>query len=238
MIEIRHTPDQLQHLKHAYEQIYTEGTLEHPASYYQWILKHLRPAEGAMLLDVCCGTGRLADEALALGRGVNAFGADFSHVAVRQARAPMCVSDALRLPFADGIFDCVVNLGSLEHQTDMPLGVREMARVLKPTGECCILVPNLFGLLWTIRVAKWTGELDDDKQPLQRYATRGEWQRLIERNGLRVHRTIGYELPPPTTPTMWWTYIRDPWMKLLPTLLWPLIPVNLASMLVFFCIKA
>jgi SAM-dependent methyltransferase len=236
MIEIRHTSDQLERLKQAYEQIYTVGTLEHPASYYQWILKHLRPAPGKKLLDVCCGTGKLAD----LARESNAigFGADFSYAAVRQSCAPTCVSDALRLPFADNTFDYVVNLGSLEHLTDMAMGVSEMARVLKPAGQCCVLVPNLFGLLWTIRVAKWTGELDDDKQPLQRYATRGAWMRLIEGNGLSVRRTIGYELPPPTTLNMWWSYIRDPWMKLLPTLVWPLIPVNLASMLVFFCTKA
>jgi SAM-dependent methyltransferase len=236
MIEIRHADKDETQLQQAYDRIYKEGTLEHEKSYYRWILKQLRTRPGSRLLDVCCGTGKLAD--LARQERIFAFGADFSHVAVQQATSPMCVSDALELPFADQTFDYVVNLGSLEHLSDMRLGVREMARVLKPSGDCCVLVPNTFGLLWTIRVAKWTGEIDDDGQPLQRYGTRGEWQRLLNANGLVVRRVIGYELPPPNSARMWKDYLANPWMKLIPLLMWRFIPINLASMFVFFCGKS
>lgn len=235
MIEIRHTDKQASALKEAYESLYTTSTTEHAQSYYLWILKQLKPRAGGALLDVCCGTGKLAE--LARANGIRAIGADFSFIALRQCTAPVAVADALRLPFASDAFDYVVCLGSLEHLVEMNAGVREMARVLKPGGEACVLVPNTFGLLWTVRYAKWTGEIAEDDQPLQRYATRGEWQRLLTNNGLQVSRVIGYELPPPISLKMWREYIRDPWMKLLPLALWRFIPVNIASMLVFFCQK-
>lgn len=235
MIEIRRTDNQSSRLKEAYEELYTTSTTEHAKSYYLWILKHLKPRAGSTLLDVCCGTGKLAE--LARQSGVVASGTDFSFVALRQSTAPTAVADALSLPFASNSVDYVVCLGSLEHLVEMSMGVREMARVVKPGGEACILVPNTFGLLWTIRYAKWTGEIATDDQPLQRYGTRGEWHRLLTANGLNVTRVMGYELPPPISLKMWREYIFDPWMKLLPLALWRFIPVNIASMLVFFCQK-
>lgn len=236
MIEIQQAQRDTTVLKNAYDDLYTVSSTEQPVSYYDWILRKLNPKAGSVLLDVCCGSGKLAERAIQ--RQVAAIATDFSAVAVHQASGPACISDAMQLPFRDNAFDYVVNLGSLEHLLDMGAGIREMARVLHPNGQCCLLVPNLFGLLWTVRYARFTGELYEDHQPLQRYGTRGEWERLLLANGLHPQRVIGYELPPPDSLRMWLEYGRAFWMKLLPHMVARFIPVNIASMLVFFCTKA
>jgi hypothetical protein len=97
------------------------------------------------------------------------------------------------------------------------------------------------GALWTsafVVEQSFNGDIVDDGQPLQRYATRVQWQRLLEQAGFDVMRVIGYEFPPPETLADWWRFARQPRGRLIPTLIWPFIPVNLASNLVFFCRRA
>lgn len=237
MIEIRHTEEGTSHTKAAYDHMYAaEGVTQHWDSYYEWLLDRLNAKRGGLLLDVCCGTGHL--QRIAAGKyGLRAMGVDFSKVAVQEAMqyGPSAVTDVEKLPFADGAFDYVTNIGSLEHLEDMAIGVREMARVLKPDGTCLILVPNTFGLFWTVRHARTHGVVFDDGQPLQRYGTYGEWANLLQGNGLTVVRTHGYETHPPKTLKQWWWYIRRPYLRLMKLVLWPVVPVNLTSMFVFVC---
>src|SRR5215472_15731299 len=102
----------------------------------------------AMALDLCCGTG---DMAFALQRrsGVNGatiVGADFAHPMLQRAlaksdgRSPRWVEgDALSLPFSDGRFDLVTSAFGFRNLADYDAGLREIARVLRPGGECGIL---------------------------------------------------------------------------------------------------
>ncbi len=58
----------------------------------------------------------------------------------RSALTPMA-ADALHLPFRDGEFDVVYSLSSIEHfggHQGSARGMREMARVLRPGGICCV----------------------------------------------------------------------------------------------------
>jgi len=113
---------------------------------------------GARVLDLCCGTG---DMAFALHRQAGAvdlkiLGADFSHAMLQraaqkcnstaaetepgQAPSPRWVeADALRLPFPDGHFDLVTSAFGFRNLADYDAGLREIARVLRPGGECGIL---------------------------------------------------------------------------------------------------
>jgi len=236
MIELRRPVAHAADTQSAYDALYSDvAVTQHWDSYFEWILELLRPQPGQSLIDVSCGTGLLLDAARAAG--LRAYGVDFSRVAVREAQqhGTAFVANSEQLALQSASFDYVVNLGSLEHFEDMPSGVREMARILKPDGTCCVLVPNTFGLLWTIWHAKNTGDVFSDDQPLQRYGSRMQWQRLLEENGLRVERTVAYELPPPRKLWQWAYYLRHPKIHMTKLLLWRFVPLNLASILVFVC---
>ncbi|HMD16405.1 MAG TPA: bifunctional demethylmenaquinone methyltransferase/2-methoxy-6-polyprenyl-1,4-benzoquinol methylase UbiE [Terriglobales bacterium] len=109
----------------------------------------------ARVLDLCCGTG---DMTFALRRRANSgapqippqiVGADFSHAMLQRAaakgkgttlRPPQWVeADALRLPFPDGYFHLVTSAFGFRNLADYDAGLREIARVLAPGGECGIL---------------------------------------------------------------------------------------------------
>lgn len=221
----------------AYEAIYSSDGIRQIDSFYRWILRVLGPQPGRRLLDVACGEGTLPNFARQLC-GLDAYGSDISVVALQTGRAEgeagFCASSGEELPFANGSFDYVTCLGSLEHFHDMAAGVREMARVLRPDGLALILVPNTYSLFNNIYTALKTGMSAIDNQPLQRYAARGEWAMLIEANGLRIERTHKYEYPPPDSLSDLRWYIRH-WRPMVRMAVAPLIPLNLAASFVYLC---
>ena len=57
-----------------------------------------------------------------------------------------------RLPFADGLFDCVICTETLEHVPDDRIVARELVRVLRPGGVLVVSVPAEHSerLLWRL----------------------------------------------------------------------------------------
>lgn len=236
MLEIRHADNQ-NSVQDAYDHIYETNAIRHLDSFYQWVLRLVRPRPGKRLLDIACGQGALAQMAAAMA--VESHGFDLSFSAVRAgagADAHLVVANGEQLPYSDAAFDYLTNIGSLEHYVNIHMGVQEMARVLAPDGRACILVPNTFSL-GNILHAWHNGRTADDGQPIQRYATRYEWQDLLEENGLQVVKTLKYERVSPTsiTDTLW--YLQRPknlgWLMLT-----PFVPLNLANSFVFLCHRA
>jgi len=233
MLEIRKDPQETQP---AYDDIYTHEGIRQRESFYRWILRVLSPQPGRRLLDVACGGGDLSR--LAAAAGLDAYGVDFSAAALRQARqrggGNFAVADGQALSFADGQFDYVTSIGSLEHYEDMVQGAREIARMLVPNGLALILLPNTFSILHNVWTALRTGRTEQDDQPVQRYAARYEWQDLLAKGGLRVERTVKYEHEWPVTwaDRLW--YLRHP-KSLIRLLLTPVIPLNWASCFVYLC---
>ncbi len=111
----------------------------------------------ARVLDLCCGTG---DMAFALRRRAGSgapqiLGADFSHAMLQRASAKAAKAekaekrrgaklswieaDALRLPFPDSHFNLVTSAFGFRNLADYDAGLREIARVVAPGGECGIL---------------------------------------------------------------------------------------------------
>ncbi len=179
----------------AYEEIYAHAGLRQRPSFYLWLLSVLRPRPGTRLLDIACGEGDLVH--FAAEQGVHALGVDFSRRAVQRARANLegtgwMVADGEKLPFVSASFDYVTNIGSLEHFRDPYRGAAEMARVLKPGGRALVLLPNAFGLLGNVLHVLRTGDVFDDGQPIQRYATFQAWQLLLEGAGLCLERAVSY----------------------------------------------
>lgn len=237
LLEIRHETTERDE-QHAYDTLYFERGIRQRDSFYLWFLEQVPHRGGGRLLDVSCGEGVFLG--VARRAGLEAVGVDFSLVAVRKARlvsSQAALANAQRLPFADNSFDYVTNIGSLEHYFDPVEGAREMARVLRRDGVAIILLPNAFGIFGNIWHVLRYGEIFDDGQPLQRYATRASWERLLRANGLVPNRVIPYEREAPRTARDLLWLLRRPW-KIGRLLVAPFVPVNLSNILVFVCHKA
>lgn len=111
------------------------------------------------VIDVGCGAGRHAFEAYRRGADVIAFDRDEAELrsvetilramaengeAPAAASAEAVVGDALRLPYPDQAFDCVIASEILEHVTQDDAAIAELIRVLKVGGTLAVSVPRWF----------------------------------------------------------------------------------------------
>ncbi len=113
------------------------------------------------ILDVGSGAGQIAKHLLKYSDpGANVTCIDLSSQMLRRARNRLktgkpdfVAADLMRLPFADGSFDCITCGYVLEHLPDPRPGLAEMARVLAKGGRMFLLTTedNLSGA-WTSRL--------------------------------------------------------------------------------------
>lgn len=238
MIEIRHNGiNNTAATQKAYNEIYSSTGIQLRDSFYIWLLSLLKAPKGASLLDISSGQGRLVE--LARAQGLNASGVDFALSAVHLSKmmypkANWLVGDGENLPIRNKPYDFITHIGSLEHYEDPATGVREIARLLKPGGTACILLPNTFSLIGNIKHVWKTGEVFDDGQPLQRYSTMQGWKKLLQKNGLQPFRIVKYEKEWPLTRQDLIWYLTHP-AKLAHLLISIAIPTNLANCLVYLC---
>ncbi len=222
-----------------YDKKFREEGLQESRSFYRWILRLLRVESGERLLDVSCGVGVL--NGCAEDKGLVSHGMDFSREAVGQARenaahSSIVLGDAQALPYPDGSFDYVTNVGSIEHYLDPAQGVQEMVRVLRDGGRACIVLPNSYFILDIIFDVMLTGRGPSHKQLLERFATRHGWQQLLKENGLVVQRVVKHNACLPDNWEDIKSYFRHP-KRLLSLLLSLFIPLNLSHSFVFICGK-
>lgn len=107
------------------------------------VTSRIRKWAPARLLDVASGTGDLALEIQSQCPNCEVIASDFcaemlAHAASRGI-AKTIVADALKLPFEDQEFDVVTVAFGLRNMADYPAALREMHRVLKPSGRLVIL---------------------------------------------------------------------------------------------------
>ncbi|HEX2297654.1 MAG TPA: demethylmenaquinone methyltransferase [Pseudonocardiaceae bacterium] len=99
----------------------------------------LAAGAGERVLDLAAGT---AVSTVELGTaGAWCVAADFSLGmlrAGRHRRVPLVGADALRLPFADGVFDAVTISFGLRNVADPDAALAEMARVTRPGGRLVV----------------------------------------------------------------------------------------------------
>jgi ubiquinone/menaquinone biosynthesis C-methylase UbiE len=127
---------------------------------------------GDQLLDLGCGAGRHAYEAMRRGAHVTALDADAAEikdvatllramededaaVAATGGRGEGVVANALALPFPSGSFDRVIAAEVLEHIPEDRAALTELSRVLRPGGTMAVTVPR-----WLPELVCWA--LSDD----------------------------------------------------------------------------
>ena len=128
-----------------------------PAEYGQEIIKRRSritgsyvPLAGKSVLDFGAGNGAQTLELLKFGCRIIACDIDAGDLAVLKEYLSMnnitavtpVLYDGNRLPALDGQFDVVVCYQVLEHVFDEAHALREVMRVLKPSGDFVISVPN------------------------------------------------------------------------------------------------
>jgi demethylmenaquinone methyltransferase/2-methoxy-6-polyprenyl-1,4-benzoquinol methylase len=138
-------------------------------------LRAARLAPGMRVLDVACGTGRLAQLAAGrVGETGEVVAVDASEGMLTRARRTAAVrpidyrvADALALPFPDASFDAAIIGFGLRNLADYGRGLAEMRRVVRAGGRVVVLEiaqprggPGraLFGL-WFRRVVPLLGRV-------------------------------------------------------------------------------
>jgi ubiquinone/menaquinone biosynthesis C-methylase UbiE len=127
---------------------------------------------GRRVLDVGCGTGRLA--AALAERGARVWGVDPSEDMIRQARSNAAGKAAFKeapaeaLPFKDGWFERAV-FRLVVHLVDRPRAFREAARVVAPGGRIVIatFAPASFERFWVARAFPEVVRIDRRRFPDQ-----------------------------------------------------------------------
>jgi SAM-dependent methyltransferase len=164
---------------------------------------------GTRLLDVGCGRGTLVS--WAERDGLNACGVE------PLWPAPLASSRVARafgeqLPFADDTFDVVVSFSVLAHVRDPRSCLREIGRVMKPSGRAFVAVAELEGyplvhkdLYTQITSERWLRELVATDGRLTVTAARRMGLKyavpVLKRTAIRIAPAIG-------VPLLRWIYRR------------------------------
>jgi ubiquinone/menaquinone biosynthesis C-methylase UbiE len=107
------------------------------------LLKWSPLPRGSTVLEVGCGTGRIARYLSKIIKCKNYTAVDIDPKMIAQAeseakssdRVIYQVADVCHLPFDENTFDMVIELDVLHHLRDWKKGIREIHRVLKPKGK-------------------------------------------------------------------------------------------------------
>jgi SAM-dependent methyltransferase len=121
-------------------------------------LRKLLPPRGQRLVEIGAGHGRLAD---LYGGFDEVLLVDFARSMLSEARTRLGLEGPFRyvvasiydLPFADGVCDAAVTVRVLHHMADIPLALREVARVLCPSGTYVLEYANKRHLKAILRYA-------------------------------------------------------------------------------------
>ena len=115
-----------------------------------WGISHISVGPADTVLDVGCGGGRTIGKLAAIAREGKVYGIDHSKAsvaatrranrgAIAAGRVEIREASVSRLPFSEGTFDFVTAVETHFWWPDVPAGMREILRVLKPGGALVIV---------------------------------------------------------------------------------------------------
>jgi demethylmenaquinone methyltransferase/2-methoxy-6-polyprenyl-1,4-benzoquinol methylase len=130
------------------------------------VLKHLAPAKGSRILDLCGGAGEFARRIAGtrtsgmavvcdLSRSMLAAGKRRTDDKTSDNPIQWVRSDAEQLGFAEQSFDAVVVGYGIRNLSDLPRGLREIHRVLVPGGKLVIMEFSIPHSRWLRMVYHW-----------------------------------------------------------------------------------
>jgi len=133
---------------------------------------------GGRVLENGCGVGMYVQHLELIARMVVGLEYDFERaVEARGHSAHITNAAGEQLPFLDGSFDLILSHEVLEHVQDDRLAVKEMARVLRPSGRIILFVPNR-GYPFETHGVYWRGRYHFGNIPLVNYLPRRLRDRL------------------------------------------------------------
>jgi len=163
---------------------------------HEAVLRLLQDEALGKVLDAPAGEGHLAEELARRGHDVTAI--DLNTDQVRGRRAHYVAADLNgTLPFADGDFDLVACVESIEHLENPHNLVREFFRVLRPGGALIVTTPNVMSLEsrlqnlflgWPVHFAHWVHRTAEE-DPLNFHinpVSYLELQKILRDSGFKV----------------------------------------------------
>lgn len=197
--------------------------------WYRLVLEYLVPVQGKRILEVACGRGGFST--VLESRGAIVCGADFSAAALRisqqktsqgnvhSSRIMFSRADAHHLPFATSAFDLVISCETIEHLTDPPAALEEMARVCKSGGLLYLTTPNYLNLMGLYLI--YDEILRKDRQSPMTQPLDHRWlflkvRRIVARSGWKILKSDGtvHQLPFPGRSPIRLNFLeRDPLLR-------------------------
>ena len=174
-----------------------------------FFLRFASVEDARRVLDVGCGTGRLARAAISAGLAAEITGIDpaleyvaFAREAVPHGRAEFHVGDAASLAFPSGSFDAALSLLVLQEFVDPRPAVTEMARVTRVGGIVATCLWDfqdglpMLSLFWRVAEAVAPEDVRRQRQgnASRPHASLGDLQDLWRRCGLTNIETATLEI--------------------------------------------
>jgi demethylmenaquinone methyltransferase/2-methoxy-6-polyprenyl-1,4-benzoquinol methylase len=183
-------------------------TLGRDRAWRRTTVQAVAPRPGSRALDLGCGTGdltaELIDAGVPLAVGLDPVPGMLDAAKEKVSEGRWVEGDALRLPFSDGSFDCVISGFVMRNLADLPAALAEQRRVLQAGGRIGILeltplrlpvVSQLFRLYFHVVVPLVGGIVTGDRSAysylpasVDRFPSADELARMMDQAGFKMVR--------------------------------------------------
>ena len=154
------------------------------------LARRRQPLRRVLEVGGCCNpmTWDLPGEVVSTDIDVQTLQVGALHFATTKPNIKFVAADALKQPFADGVFDCAVLFSTLHHFLD-PVGcLREMRRVVRPGGFLAILCEPIGSYRAETLSAEFRRDLEDGIN--EQIFTDEEYARMFDAAGLVATRAV------------------------------------------------